>query len=117
MRGLWFVTGCFAVALGTLGIVLPLLPTVAFMILAAFCFARSSPRLHRWLIDHPVYGPAIRDWQDSGAISLKAKRLATLAIGLAFGLSLAVGLAQPILVLQAFILLILLSFIWSRPHG
>ena len=76
--------GFLAVGLGAVGIVLPLLPTTPFLLLAAFCFARSSERLHDWLINHPTFGPPILDWRDRGAIGRKAKILATASVGAAF---------------------------------
>ena len=104
-----------SVAVGTLGIFLPLLPTVPLMILAAFCFGKSSPRLHDWLVTHPVYGPHIRDWRDHGAIHAGAKKLATASIAVAFGISLILGLRPAILALQAAVLGAVLVFIWTRP--
>lgn len=106
-----------SVATGMVGIFLPLLPTVPLMILGAFCFGKSSPRLHRWLIEHPVHGPHIRDWQARGAIRPAAKRLATLSIALAFGVSVLLGVRPVILGIQALVLLAVLIFIWTRPPG
>ena len=65
---LYLYAGLLAVALGTVGIVLPLLPTVPFMILAAFCFARSSPALEARLLNHPKFGPHLVAWREKGAI-------------------------------------------------
>lgn len=59
IRMAWMVTGLVALGLGVLGAVLPLLPTTVFMLAAAFCFARSSPVLHRWLLEHRIFGPSI----------------------------------------------------------
>lgn len=115
MRFVWAGLGLCSVALGLVGIVLPLLPTVPFMILAAFLFAKSSERLHGWLLEHPTFGPPIVDWQERGAISRHGKRLATLSIVLVFGLSLALGLRLQILAIQAVVLSCVLVFIWSRP--
>ena len=56
MRVIWAALGILCVGIGLLGVVLPLLPTVPFMLLAAFFFARSSERLHVWLITHPTFG-------------------------------------------------------------
>lgn len=115
MRVFWFASGCLAFLLGAIGIVLPLLPTVPFMILAAFCFAESSPRLHSWLLNHPVLGPPIQDWRRSGAISRRAKIAATISIAVVYGISLiTVGKAW-VLVVQAAVLCAVLIFIWSRP--
>ncbi|OYU20329.1 MAG: hypothetical protein CFE34_00365 [Rhodobacteraceae bacterium PARR1] len=117
VRALWATGGAVALALGAVGIVTPLLPTVPFMLLAAFCFARSSQRLHDWLIHHPKLGPPIRDWQRSGAISPKAKRLATLSIAAAFGVSVLLALPLWVLAVQAAVLAAVLVFIWRRPDA
>lgn len=117
MRWFWILAGSLALVLGTIGIVVPLLPTVPFLILAAFCFARSSPRLHDWLIGHPRFGPPIADWRREGAISLRAKRLATLSIAAIFTLSVAMGLGVGLLAVQGVTLICVLLFIWTRPHG
>lgn len=117
MRALWIVAGLVSVATGMIGIFVPLLPTVPLMILAAFCFGKSSPRLHRWLVEHPIHGPHIRDWAARGAIRPSAKRLATLSIGLAFAASVALGVRPVILAVQAVVLLGVLLFIWTRPPG
>jgi len=84
-------------------------------LLAAFCFSRSSERLHLWLTHHPVYGPHIQDWKRSGAIQPKAKRMATGMIAAAFLLSVVFGVKAQILLIQAVVLLGVLSFIWTRP--
>lgn len=114
-RALWLVAGFVALALGLVGIALPLLPTVPFLILAAFSFARSSQRLHDWLLGHPRLGAPIRDWQQRGAISLPAKRLATLSIAAGLGISVALDVRPAILVAQAAVLAGVLVFIWTRP--
>jgi hypothetical protein len=81
MRLLWLLFGFLALAAGILGIVLPLLPTVPFVILAAFCFARGSPAIERRLLDHPAFGPHIHRWRSRRAISRTGKRAALLAFG------------------------------------
>lgn len=98
------------------GIVLPLLPTVPFLLLATFCFARSSERMHNWLVTHPRFGPAITDWQQNGAIGIRAKKLATVSVLIVFAISVAVGLRLPILIIQGVVLGLVLLFIWTRPN-
>ncbi|MEL6196524.1 MAG: YbaN family protein, partial [Pseudomonadota bacterium] len=90
-RLIWTSAGWIAFGLGALGVALPLLPTVPFMLLAAFCFARGSDRFHDWLVEHPRFGPPIQDWRSSGVIRPRAKRLAVVAIAFSFVLSLAIG--------------------------
>ena len=87
-RTLFLILGLASLAAGTAGIVLPLVPTVPFVLLAAFCFARSSPRLERWLVEHRRFGGHIRDWRASRSVSRSAKRAAWSA----FALSALIGL-------------------------
>lgn len=117
MRIIWLISGFICVGLAMIGVVLPLLPTVPFLLLAAFCFARSSERFHSWLIEHPTLGPPIADWRASGAISRRAKILATVSIAAAFSISVLLGLKPWILAVQAATLTCVMIFIWSRPEG
>lgn len=117
MRLIWLICGGLSVAFGVMGIVLPLLPTTPFLLLAAFFFARSSPALHLWLVEHPRLGPPIRDWQSHGAISRPAKRMAVAAILLAFGMSIALGVRWEVLAIQGAVMSLVLTFILSRPEG
>jgi len=75
-RLLWVLAGIASLALGIIGIFVPLLPTTPFVLLAAFCFARGSTRCEAWLLNHPRFGPMVRNWRDHHAIPLRAKQLA-----------------------------------------
>lgn len=68
--------GILAIALGILGIFLPLLPTTPFLLLAAACFARSNERMHRWLLSHGVFGEYLRNYEAGRGIPARAKALA-----------------------------------------
>lgn len=116
MRALWMIGGLICVGLGLLGVILPLLPTTPLMLLAAFCFARSSERLHNWLLNHRVFGPMIDDWNERGAINPGAKRIATISIAVVFLISLVLSVPWHVLVIQAIALSGVLIFIWSRPN-
>ena len=72
-RWLWFALGWAAVALGGVGVVVPGLPTTVFFILAASCFARSSPRFERWVLDLPRVGPLVRDHRAGLGMPRRAK--------------------------------------------
>jgi uncharacterized protein len=81
-RALWLLAGALALATGIVGIVLPLLPTTPFVLLAALCFSRGSARLERWLLDHPRFGPLVRNWRAHHAIPLRAKQTAWVMMAL-----------------------------------
>lgn len=115
MRYLWLSIGALSLVLGLVGSVLPLLPTTPFILLAAFCFANSSPRFHLWLVEHPAFGPPIRDWRLHGAISRGAKLAGTLAMAAAFLLSALFRLDAVILIIQALVMAGVLAFLWTRP--
>jgi len=117
MRVFWFTLGLFSLILGAIGIFLPLLPTVPFLLLAAFGFARSSERLHGWLLSHPTFGPPIESWRERGAIGPRAKRVATVSILATFALSLVLGVAGLVLAIQAVTLGAVSIFIWTRPNA
>ena len=76
-RWAWWLLAYAALGLGIVGIVVPGLPTVPFVLLSAYAAARGSRRLHAWLRRHRQFGPMIRDWQAQGAVSRRAKWLAT----------------------------------------
>ncbi|WP_372798783.1 YbaN family protein [Pontiella sp.] len=80
----YLIAGCALVALATLGIILPLLPTTPLLLLAAWCFANSSEKCHRWLLEHRLFGPIIRNWQENRCIPRRAKITSVLMI-LLFG--------------------------------
>ena len=100
MRTLYIIAGFLSLGIGIIGIFVPLLPTVPLVLLAAFCFARSSERLHNWLITHPRFGPMISDWNESGAIRPPVKRLATLSIALVFSVSLILSVPMHVLLIS-----------------
>ena len=86
-RGILLMIGLCSLCLGLIGIVVPLLPTVPFVLLAAFCFARSSSRLHNWLMTHPWFADALQDWERKRSIRKGLKRKAYIATTLSFAIS------------------------------
>lgn len=114
----YLVVGWLSLALGTIGIVLPLLPTTPFVLLSAYCFSKSSVRFHHWLLTHKLFGPLVRDWEQGGVIRIKAKILATVSIVLMLSLSfsllnLSVWAMGGISASVACVMI----YIWTRPSS
>lgn len=84
LRWILICCGWLSIVGGVIGIILPLVPTVPLLLLAAACFARSSERFHTWLVEHNHLGPLIRDYLNSGGIPLKVKRMAIGMIWVSF---------------------------------
>lgn len=112
-RHLWLGAGLAAFAVGTVGIALPLLPTVPLYLLAAFCFARSRPEWEARLLNHPQYGRQLREWRERRAISRPAKLAAVGAMGVGVGVTwLTVG--WPYVLISIAVLVVAGSWIWTR---
>lgn len=115
VRRLWMAGGVTSVALGSAGIFLPLLPTVPFFILAAFCFARSNRAWEQKLLDHPRFGPSIIAWRERGSISRRGKLAATAAFAVSIGIG-AVTLNAPWLFIPPAVAAVSLGWLWTRPE-
>ena len=111
----WGICGSISLLLGIIGIPLPLLPTVPFLLLAAFCFSRSSKRLHRWLVNHKTWGPLIHQWHTHGAISKGSKSLAMASMVLVFVLAIIMQAPNYALIAQFLMLSCVAFFILTRP--
>lgn len=110
--------GLVCLVLAAAGAILPLLPTTPLVLVAAACFARSSPRLDAWLLRHRVFGPLIREWRTHGAIPRRVKWIATGAIVVVGGSS--VAFAVPIPWVRLFVsatLIAVVVWIWTFPDG
>lgn len=116
-RMAWITFGGLALLFGLVGVVLPILPTTPFLIVAAFAFSKSSPTLRDWLINHAVFGPPIRDWERSGAIRPRYKGMACTAMALVFCVSLLAGVPSHVILIQAIALGGAATFILTRPNG
>ncbi|AMD00749.1 YbaN family protein [Halomonas chromatireducens] len=107
--------GC--IGLGAAGIVVPLLPTTPFLLVAAWAAPKGSPRLARWLWQHPRIGPTLTAWQEQRAIPRRAKRLAVVLLAFSW-LVLLLGSAPPmVLALTALMFCCVATFVLTRPDA
>ncbi len=110
---LLILLGWFFILLGVIGIILPLLPTTPFLIVALALFSKSSPRFHQMLLDNKWFGPALQQWEKTKTLSRKTKCKATILITITFSVSIAILYGRPHLQLMLVsIATILLFFIW-----
>ena len=117
-RPLLMLLGCFMVALGFIGIFLPGLPTVPFLLVALWAFSKSHERFHDWLYNHPRLGPPLRDWREHRAVPRRAKYLAVGTMLVSF-LWITFGIAEDWVLPTIFAacLIPVAVFISTRPDG
>lgn len=113
---LWRLGALCALTLGMIGVVLPGLPTVPFLLLAAWCGGKGWPAVEAWLLAHPKYGETIRHWREHRAIPLRAKQAATVMM-LISSVVIFITPVPPIMrwLLPPFLACVCL-WVWSRPH-
>ena len=115
-RWLLLTLAVVSLALGIAGIFLPLLPTVPFLLLAAWAASRSSPRLSRWLEDHPLFGQHLADWRRHGVVRRRAKWAASATMG-ASALAMVLMLhAHWITLAVVAMMACVLVWLWRRPE-
>ncbi len=115
-RLVWLTVGWVCVAIGVVGLILPLLPGFPFLIIALWAFSKSSERFHHWLYTHEVYGPPLRSWNRYRVIPPKAKLTATVAMALALVILVVTGADLTIVLVVAGILAVCAAYVLSRPN-
>jgi uncharacterized membrane protein YbaN (DUF454 family) len=115
-RGLYLALAWVALALGLIGIALPGLPTTPFILLSAWAAARGSDRMHRWLREHRLFGPMIRDWEKNRAVSRRAKWAATIAMAVSSGIFFLTAPKLWMAIVGTAIMAIVAVWLWLRPE-
>lgn len=115
VRRLFTGLGFLALLLGLIGVALPVLPTVPFILLAAFCFARGSERFHQRLLDHRLTGPLIKDWYIHKSIRRSLKRWAFLLTTISFSFSILIVHILWLRIMLATLGLVLMFVLWRVP--
>lgn len=116
LRWAWWLLAYASLGLGLIGIVVPGLPTVPFVLLSAYAAARGSQRLHERLLAHPQFGPMIRDWQRQGAVARRAKWLATAMMSLCAAILFLVAPAWWEAALGTAFMAVVATWLWLRPE-
>jgi len=115
-RALWLALGFLNLGLGFVGAFLPVMPTTVFILIAAYCFARSSPRFYVWLLNHRTFGRLVRDWRAGRGIALRAKVTAVTLIVLTIGSSALFFVRSTwVRVLLLVIAVCVITFLLTRP--
>ncbi|EOS8553356.1 YbaN family protein [Vibrio vulnificus] len=109
------IVGGLSLCLGIAGIVLPLLPTTPFILLASACFLRSSPRFHHWLHNHKTFGSVLNNWQQNRAVTRRVKQRAILFILLSFSVSIWIAPLMWLKIALMFGLIVLLGIFVRLP--
>jgi len=114
-RHIFLAIGWVFTGLGFVGVVLPLLPTTPFLLVAVWAFSKSSPKLRRWLFAHPRFGHHLRNWFDQGAISRQAKIVSITFMTLSVGFSLLLSESLYLTISLGVIMVATATFILTRP--
>lgn len=112
----YLVLAWVALALGLIGIVLPLLPTTPFVLLAAWAAARGSTRLHRWMRAHRLFGPMIREWEAHGAVSRRAKWTASVMMSVSAVIFFVTAPKLWMAITGTAIMAVVAIWLWLRPE-
>jgi len=117
-NGLLIGLGWLFVILAIIGVLLPVLPTTPFLILALALFSKSSPRFHKMLLENKWFGPSLKQWEQNKTLSRKTKYKATVLIALTFAISIALLYDRiKLQIMLAGIALVLLLFIWRNKEN
>ncbi len=116
-RWLLLLFGWLLTALALIGALLPLVPTTPFLLLACYCFARSAPRVHAWILNVPIFGKYLRQWDETHTVPQAAKYKGIFVILFSFGLSAYWAGILWVRILLTAIALAASWFVWRLPHG
>ncbi len=116
LRSIVFVLGWVLLAVGIAGLFVPLVPGTLFLILAGACFTHSSPRFEAWLLEHPRFGPPVRQWRATGAIPRKAKVFACVSLAVSWLIILSTSASDLMTIVCLALFTAVAVYVLSRPE-
>ncbi|MBK6472434.1 MAG: YbaN family protein [Betaproteobacteria bacterium] len=114
---LWRGIALVALVLGAVGVVVPGLPTVPFLLLAAWAASRGWPALEVWLLQHPRHGATVRQWRERGAVPRRAKWLSSVMMAASAAIMWAVGVPGWAFALAVVTMATVAAWLWRRPEA
>lgn len=115
-RACLYLLAISSLGMGIIGVFVPGLPTTVFVLIAAWAAARSSPKLHLWLLEHKLFGPILSNWEAGGFVSAKAKRAATLTMLLSVLIMLLAKVPLWALLFASTCMTCVAIYLWRRPE-
>ena len=114
---LYFIAGCVCIAMAYIGVITPGIPYSPFIVAAAFCFARSSERAHRWIMTHKLFGPFLTDWSTKRVFPQRMKYLMIAMMSLSLVLMTVSGVKPIGIVSTAVFMLLVAVWAWRYPSS
>jgi uncharacterized membrane protein YbaN (DUF454 family) len=114
---LYFALGCFCIVMAYIGVVTPGIPYSPFVVAAAFCFARSSERAHRWIMTHPIFGPFLTNWSEKRVFPQKMKYLMIAMMSLSLTLMMLGTVPLRGVVYTGIFMLLVAIWAWRYPSS
>ncbi|WP_020208937.1 YbaN family protein [Gilvimarinus chinensis] len=113
----WLILAWLCVLLGMIGVFFPVMPTVPFLLVAAWAASKGSPKLHNWLYSHPRFGPLLSAWHERKAVPRYAKRLTPLLLIMSLVIMGVAGIPPWVMASCAAIFIAVTAYLWSRPDA
>lgn len=114
---LWRLVAAIALALGIIGLFLPVVPTVPFVLLAAWASSKGWPQMEEYLLSHEYFGPQIRNWREYGAVSRRAKYLAAVMISCSVIMLWLLPLHWGLQASLSVVMIAVIIWLWTRPDA
>ena len=114
---IYFTLGCACIAMAWIGVITPGIPYSPFVVAAAFCFARSSERAHRWIMNHKIFGPFLTNWSEKRVFPQRMKYLMIAMMSLSLVLMTVSGVKLMGIISTGIFMLLVATWAWRYPSS